>query len=70
VIESFDGDLVIAERGTEPVNITAEFCAASSSRMLILRSVNMIATDNNVAIKLSSLRLLSLTGDSGRTTNL
>ena len=59
MIESFDGDLVIAERGTEPVNITAEFCAASSSRMLILRSVNMIATDNNVAIKLSSLRAVS-----------
>jgi hypothetical protein len=25
VIESFDGDLVIAERGIEPVKVTVEF---------------------------------------------
>jgi hypothetical protein len=70
VIESFDGDLVIAERGIEPVKVTVEFCGVSSFLILILRKVNKIASDNNVARKLSRLRLPPLTGDSGRTTDL
>jgi hypothetical protein len=68
VIESFDGDLVTAEQGIEPVKVTVQFWGVSSVLILILRKVNKIATDNNVARRLSRLRLPPLTGDSRRTT--
>jgi hypothetical protein len=67
-IGSLDGDLrTEGKLEMEPVNISVG--SATGFLRLILRSVNLMTSDNNVATKLSSVRLRRDTRG-GRTTYL